>query len=329
MVVNRYANIPVHLTAWLVVIVVTAALIGLLAVPARAGGPAQVLYGADGAVGNPATNLYILDPATGGIVTTVGPIGFAVTGLAVHPTTGFLYGTTSNRSPTSPGFLIAINQTTGAGVAIGDLVAGDETAADITFGADGTLYGWLEADTDDLVTIDLLTGAATVVGDSGLSTAGSGLAGIGNPLILFGEGDDACASLIDTGTGAVSDPCVFTLNSTFNGEIAAADFDAGGVLYGADLTGSGTQPRLAQLVTINTTTGAVTVLGDSVNSLDAIAFSLAAPEPTPVPSLPNAATGEPSGAADSGPWLWAAGLLFVIAAAGLTFVRAEARIRRR
>ena len=54
---------------------------------------AEVLYGADGAGGN-ASNLYILNPATGGTVSTVGPIGFAVTGLAIHPTTRVLYGST-------------------------------------------------------------------------------------------------------------------------------------------------------------------------------------------------------------------------------------------
>lgn len=81
---------------------------------------ADVLYGADGAAGNP-SNLYILDPATGAITSTVGPIGFAVTGLAIDPLTGILYGSTGQASPTSPGFLITINTTTGAGTIVGDL----------------------------------------------------------------------------------------------------------------------------------------------------------------------------------------------------------------
>lgn len=68
---------------------------------AQAGDP--VLYGADGAAGNSTTNLYILDPTTGGIVSTVGPIGFAVTGLAIDPITGILYGSTGNNSPTRRG----------------------------------------------------------------------------------------------------------------------------------------------------------------------------------------------------------------------------------
>ena len=205
---------------------------------------------------------------------------------------------------------------------------GDETAADITFGADGTLYGWLEASTDDLVTIDLVTGAATVVGDSGMSTAGSGLAGSVNPVILAGEGDDGCVSLIDTGTGAVTDPCVLTLDSAFDGEIAALDFDAGGILYGADLTDAGgSNPRPAQLVTINTATGAITVVGDTVEALDAIAFGLA---PAPAAStLPNAATDPPHGDAVPGVSLWVPGLLLVIAAASLVLARSGAALRRR
>ena len=49
------------------------------------------LYGADGAQGNP-SNLYLLDPASGAVAQTLGPIGFAVTGLAVDPSPGTLYG---------------------------------------------------------------------------------------------------------------------------------------------------------------------------------------------------------------------------------------------
>jgi hypothetical protein len=328
MALHRPIGMTIRQAAWLAALAI--AVITLLATGAplaRAGG-AQVLYGADGAGGNP-SNLYILNPATGAVVSTVGPIGFAVTGLAVHPTTGVLYGTTANRSPVSPGFLISINTTTGAGTPIGDLVPATETAADITFGADGTLYGWLEAGTDDLITINLMTGAATVVGDSGLSTAGAGLAGSGNPVVLGGEGDAGCLSLIDTGTGAATAPCVVTANgTTFGGELAALDYDAGGVLYGADLTDAGgSNPRPAQLITINTLTGAVTVIGDTVEALDAIAFGLAAP-PSASP-LPDAATSQPSGPPNLGGSLWVLGLVLVIAGAGLGIARSNGVIGRR
>ena len=50
----------------------------------------ETLYGADGAQGNP-SKLYTLDPASGAALSTVGAIGFAVTGLAIHPATRVMY----------------------------------------------------------------------------------------------------------------------------------------------------------------------------------------------------------------------------------------------
>ena len=55
------------------------------------------LYGATG--GNVASNLYTLNAANG--ATTPGPLtapGVALTGLAVHPHTGILYGATSSNT---------------------------------------------------------------------------------------------------------------------------------------------------------------------------------------------------------------------------------------
>jgi hypothetical protein len=289
------------------------------ALPVRAGGE-QILYGADGAGGNPATNLYILDPATGAIVTTVGPIGFAVTGLAFHPTTGVLYGTTGRASPASPGFLITIDTSTGSGTLVGDLDASsDETAADITFGTDGTLYGWLEPGTDSLVTIDITTGAATVVGNSGLSTAGAALAGSGNPLILAGSEDSGPLHLIDTGTGAAT--AGPTMDGTTDNDISASDFHQSGTLVAVRLDTSG--PRPAELITINTTTGAITVIGATVNALDAIAFGLAAP----LPSVPDAAMSQPI-TDFTGSVLWILGFVLLVGAASLA-ARSVAVIRNR
>jgi hypothetical protein len=309
---------PRRAALWLAIGFAIAALMAAQALPVRAGGE-QILYGADGAGGNPATNLYILDPATGAIVTTVGPIGFAVTGLAFHPTTGVLYGTTGNASPVEPGALITIDPTTGAGTLVGQLVPGNEAAADITFGSDGTLYGWLEPGTDDLVTIDLTTGAATVVGDSGLGTAGAALAGSGNPLFLAGDGDSGELSLIDTGTGAAtSGP---TMDGTTNDDISASDFHQSGTLVAVRLDTSG--PRPAELITINTTTGAITVIGATVNALDAIAFGLAAP----LPSVPDAAMSQPI-TDFGGSVLWILGFVLLVGAASLA-ARSVAVIRNR
>src|SRR4030095_3352869 len=57
---------------------------------------ADRLFAADGGGGNSST-LYILNPATGAVASTVGPIGFAVSGLAYDPGAGILYGSPGNK----------------------------------------------------------------------------------------------------------------------------------------------------------------------------------------------------------------------------------------
>jgi hypothetical protein len=248
---------------------------------------AEVLYGADGAGGNPA-NLYILNPATGAIVSTVGPIGFSVTGLAIHPTTGVLYGSTSRKSAASPHSLITINKTTGAGTLVGSFIVGSlETMADLTFTSDGTLYGWLEPSSDDLYTINTATGAATLVGNSGLSTFGSGLAAnAANVLFYAGDGDTGPLRTISRTTGLPT--TVGTLNGSTERSISAMAFNAAGTLYAVRLNDDGSASGVADLLTINTTTAAITILGPTVNALDAIVFDggvVVVALPTAVPTL--------------------------------------------
>ena len=235
---------------------------------------ADLLYGADGAGGNAATNLYIVNSSNGQVLKTVGPIGFAVTGLAIDPTTGTLYGSTAQRNTApNPGSLITINRTTGAGTLVGDARPDNESVADITFTPDGTLYGWLEDNTDDLVTLNKATGAATVVGDSGLSTYGSGIASNASGTLYFaGEGEQGQLFTVDRNTGAATP--VATLNGP-DGDpgISALAFDSVGTLFGSRLPSNSTVNGFgSDLLTINIGSGAITSLGKSVDRLDAIAF---------------------------------------------------------
>ncbi|HEX5854584.1 MAG TPA: hypothetical protein VFZ57_03110 [Thermoanaerobaculia bacterium] len=229
---------------------------------------AEVLYAADGAAGNP-SNLSILNPATGAVVTTIGSIGFAVTGLAIHPVTGVMYGSTGRMSANSPHSLITINKTTGAGTLVGTyLVGSDETMADLTFTSDGTLYGWLEPFSDDLYTINTATGAATLVGNAGISTSGSGLAASSSDVLFFaGALDSGPLRTINRTTGLPT--TVATMDGAANQLISALAFNAAGTLFGSRLDNVA---QTANLITINTTTGHVTVIGPSVASLDAILF---------------------------------------------------------
>ena len=233
---------------------------------------AETLYGADGAQGNP-SNLYILDARNGALICTIGPIGFSVTGLAAHPTNGTLFGSTGNAAPVSPGSLITINKMTGAGTLVGSFGFQGKTMTDLTFTSDGTLYGWLAGPGgagEDLYTINQATGAATKVGTSGVSgTFGGGLAAnAANTIFLAASGDNGALRTVNRTTGAVT--TVATLGRTSGDAISAMKFNAAGVLHAVDLAGGTT--RRATLVTINTTTGAITELGPTVDRLDAIAF---------------------------------------------------------
>lgn len=224
------------------------------------------LLGADGAGGN-LSNLYVLNEATGAVKSTIGPIGFAVTGLALDPNTGTLYGVTGGADPSNPGFLITINMTTGAGTIVGDLLAATTNpVADITFTSDGTLYGWSE-NTDDLVTINKTTGAATVVANSLHSTFGSGIAASAGDVLYFaGDGDEGDLTIVDKTTGLLT--TVATMDGTTDEAINALAFN-GSTLYGSHYITSSTE----ELITINTTTAVITVIGPTVNKLDAIVFA--------------------------------------------------------
>src|SRR5262245_34944671 len=164
------------------------------------GSDAATLYAADGAVGN-LSNLYILDPLTGGVVSVVGPIGFAVTGLAVHPITGDLYGSTANLDPNVAGSFIRINKATGHGTLIGSYgIVG--TLVDITFTSDGTAYGWAQPNRA-LYTVNLATGKATRVGNFTIpfSTFGGGIAASASVLFLAGGGGQGPLFRVDRPPG--------------------------------------------------------------------------------------------------------------------------------
>lgn len=248
-----------------------AAIAAALALTPSALAQDQILLGADGTGGNIANTLQVLDPATGATLETIGDIGVSVTGLAEDPTTGILYGVTARLDLNYPAFLVRIDQTTGKATPIGSL-RGDPTNTDpvndITFTSDGTLYGW-ERTSNDLVTIDKVTGLATVVGDSGLNTFGNGIAADATDTIWVApRGDKEALYTVDRATGAVT--AGPTMSGVQGESISALAFDAAGALFGAHVR-TGSSSGAAQLININTTTGLITPLGPS-RGLDAIEF---------------------------------------------------------
>lgn len=231
-----------------------------------------------------AGELYIVDPATGATLKDVGPlndsrsVNYAVTGLAFHPTTGVLYGSSASAVAATSTRLLTIDPATAQVTVIGLYNASGATMADIAFDSTGNLYGVASKNGPNLFSVDLGTGQATQIGNTFLtSTSGGGIA-IDSTGVIYGA---PTASRF--GTYSLFDG-TFSNNGTLDkpaggGAYAALAFDEHGVLYGLN-SGPGTPPP-THLVTINTNDLTVTDIGVCVSAGDAMAFQ-------PVVALPPA-----------------------------------------
>jgi hypothetical protein len=245
---------------------------------------AAALYAAT-ASGGPG-ELYIIDPATGSVIQDVGPTNdgvgtnYPITGLAFHPVTGVLYGSTGNNPPETAARLVTINPATGLVTVVGSYNAGPTnssgtpaTMGDLAFDAAGNLYGVGTIGGPQLYSIDITTAQATVIGNTGLtSTTGGGL-DISPGGIFYGTPTASRYGTYDPVTGAYTN-ITNPVKPGGGGAYAALAFD-GNVLYGLNSAPGSPPPTF--LVTIDPTTGTVTNVGGSVQALDAIAFQI--PEP--------------------------------------------------
>lgn len=269
---------------------VLACVTGILAMAAHA--DAATLY-ASSAAGGPG-QLYIINPVNGALVQNVGPlndslnVNYPITGLAFHPVSGLLYGSTGNNPAGTAARLVTINPGSGLVTVIGSFNAGPvnssgtpATMADIAFDASGNLFGIGSIGGPQLYSINLLTGQATVIGGTGLtSTTGGGLA-ISSAGVLFGTPTASRFGTYDLTLGTYANIANPT-KPAGGGGYGSLDFNENGILYGLNV-GPGSPPP-THLVTIDTVTGAVTDLGLSISSLDAIAFNVV-PEPGTVTLL--------------------------------------------
>jgi hypothetical protein len=234
---------------------------------------AQTLYAATGSNGVDG-QLYTINPATA-VATLVGPVligasPVGLTALAFHPLTGVLYGLTTNDGPNPEKSLITVNPATGAAALIGSI--GANAAGDMAFSPSGVLYAWQRSG-GNLVTISLTTGAATVVGPTGAPFVGGGAVSfVGGVLYAAVGGSDGPLYTVNTSTGAATAGPTLT-GAPIDGAMAAMTTSGGGVLYAVDSDQS-SSPTQSRLVTINTTTGAVTQVAalDLPGDTDALAF---------------------------------------------------------
>jgi Repeat of unknown function (DUF6923) len=279
----------------LLVLLFAALLVGGTASHAQDGAPQATcrLFGAEAA--DEAKGFWELDPLTG-VGSYIGDPGQAVTGLAFRPSTGVLYGATAvidiSGSTIDPGHLITIDPSTGAGTDIGsfgllDLQDEGNTLADLTFDpATGVLYGWRARREGDLYTVNLATGTATKVGESGLSDLqGGGLTfGPGGKLFLAAEGTGGTLRIIDKSTG-MSVSSISLSGYSGNASIAALTWDGGKFLYGVTR-------KNGDLIRIDPSTGIIETIGpaaDDSAAIDGLTFDQACFNfrPAPAASLPG------------------------------------------
>lgn len=223
----------------------------------------------------PFSTLYDVDPATGGLSNprSTTPAG-ALSGIALNSAGTLLYGFTPVL-----GNLVTINPVTGATSVVGPtgllLVEGD-----LAFGPTGTLYGAdaISGATQSLVSFNLTTGAATIVGTlatddiSGLAfSSGGTFYGLDTHV---NSGGNPTLVTINPATGAVLTNVATTGLSAVN-SLAGMTFDANGTLY---VTGGGS------LYTLNPVTGAATLVGTHSGDLSGLAFvpSTTVPEPATI-----------------------------------------------
>jgi hypothetical protein len=232
------------------------------------------LYAARG--GSSSSSLYTVNASTGAM-TSVGATGYAITGLAVEPTTGTLYAVTSNNSPIHARALLTLDKATGAATYIGQLgLSSSSPIADIAFKSDGTLYGLSSAAV--VYTINKSTGAATLVG-SGASPGGFGMGfdiDAADKGYFWPNGTGDGEQFYEISDLTVGSDSAAVIGTGQNGEaiwgnaaIAAASFDASGVMWLA-ISNFG-DPSGNSFATI-TSGGVYTDIGSAVANIDALAW---------------------------------------------------------
>lgn len=179
------------------------------------------------------SSLYVIDPITGAGTLIGTDLGHAVNSIAVDPTTGIMYGTTTSWSASfNGGFngLLQIDTTTGTATQVGAFGVDPFgspffSVLGLSFNSSGNAFGWHDPFQDNAVTINKATGAATEIGASGIVTGGQVVAfdNLGR-LLLF---QDNQVFEIDTVTGAA------TLTDTTPFEVGhgGGAFDSNGLLW--------------------------------------------------------------------------------------------------
>jgi hypothetical protein len=217
-------------------------------------------------------SLYRVDPYTA-VTTLVAPLrldgrdSVGLDGLAIDPTSGEFFGITAPIAAMIPHSLVRLDPINGNVSLIGNL---DAAGSDIGFDAEGTLFVWLPT-TSQLGKIDMKTGRVTKLGIARQARAAIGGFTITRRgvALIAGSGANGTLDSIDLKTGVVTAGVPLTgahYPELINGLASSPD----GTLFGVNTNGGA--PALADLVTIDQRTGAVTTIGPLPNDTDALTF---------------------------------------------------------
>jgi WD40 repeat protein len=230
------------------------------------------LFGAAHAGPNGLSTLYTIDVATG-TAFPVGPIGFERVGGMDFGPDGKLYATAERADGSNTPVLISIDTVTGAGSEIGP-TGMTGSIGDLSFRSDGVLFAFDAMAADHtLYTVDTATGAATLVGSTGLSSSGgNGMAFSPGDVLYHSNRQNLHTLNQTTGLASVLGPLVYSPPADNDPRLNAKDFDpATGHLFASLNDGAGSSKE-NYLAGVNLTTMAVTIIGPTVDGLDAIAF---------------------------------------------------------
>ncbi|MCB1555508.1 MAG: hypothetical protein KDJ14_17050 [Xanthomonadales bacterium] len=246
----------------------------------------SILYGISFSGSDGQSTLHRINLANG-VASAVGPIGFERCGAMDASPTGVLFAACERSDGSDTPVLITIDIVTGAGTEVGP-TGMTGAVGDLSFRpSDGVLFAYDATNdpTHSIFTVNTTTGAATEVGDTTLSFAGgNGMAfSAGGTLYQsqFTVGPNSDLNTINTTTGAAT---LVAQIPGITGRFSAMDANPDtGVMYAAlNEGGGGGGPN--SLVTLDPTGPSATVLGATVNGLDAIAFGPLPPPPAPIPA---------------------------------------------
>jgi hypothetical protein len=228
-----------------------------------------IAFAADGTLYGAREALYTINPATSGC-TLVGSGGYSdvrgIEVLAVLPTTLIGVSWSGTNSP-----VVKIDKDTGIGTTIG--LSGFSGLNSLAKNQAGTLYS---ASGNKLITINPTTGAGTQVATLNFGEKPSDVRGL-----AFSPQNVLYAVINDYGPGGIGPHYLYTVDvgtgvATLVGEtgprVQSITFSAAGALYGWDIAEG--------LLTINTSTGAATVVNPGVGALPDIQGIVFAPDGT-------------------------------------------------